>query len=249
MACSLSRSILWLSLAMLAMGCSQSRPQEAVEGPAPSKLSDQPGSALGIAGAKQAGTIVRPAATMPELAADAVPIAPNPAVEEAPLPPLPLPLPLPPPPPPPPLPLPPPAVASPPLQPLAATVAASPRPLLPPVIGQDAYAVESVHCEREGAAWVTVLEGTVTTADASRVQLHIARRLGLRYHPYATGIADDDWYCVPRRRYCFSPIGFSDWGGQHHDGELGEFERQATFAASTRLVVGIATLLRERCPQ
>lgn len=120
--------------------------------------------------------------------------------------------------------------------------------MLPSLVGQPAYAVEEVNCERDGA-WATVLEGMVESADAAVVRLTPERRFGFHYHNFAAGIDQTDWYCVPRRRYCFAEVKFTDWSGIHRAGQSGDFPRAATFNRNTRLVVGMAAIIRERCRQ
>ena len=96
--------------------------------------------------------------------------------------------------------------------------------------------------------WVTVYKGMVEQATGGEVVLKLMTRYGLRYHPGYEGWNKNDWYCVPRRRYCISPIGFSDWGGQHLEGETKTFDQSMSFSASQAPINGVKPIIAKRCP-
>jgi hypothetical protein len=118
-------------------------------------------------------------------------------------------------------------------------------PLHPGDVG---YAVETVRCEGPAGVWAMVYKGQVAQVDKDKVSLQVTQRYGFRYHPAAEGYNKTDWYCVPRRRYCFSRIGFMDWGGRYKEGELGTFDRDASFPAAKDLINGMKPILAQRCP-
>lgn len=89
-----------------------------------------------------------------------------------------------------------------------------PPPSVTLAVGQGAYAIESISCEGASGSWVLLYRGTVAALGAESVDIDVESRIGLRYWPEAEGVNESDWFCVPRRRFCYAPVAFTDWKGK-----------------------------------
>jgi hypothetical protein len=112
-----------------------------------------------------------------------------------------------------------------------------------------AYALEKVECSDLSGAWVIFYRGIVVDTDEQTVALRLEERFGYRYYPKQEGIDQTNWWCIPRRRHCYSPISFHDWGGTLSKSQLQRFPLDAVYHAQIGIVNGIATLLQRHCGQ
>ena len=129
------------------------------------------------------------------------------------------------------------------------------QPMPPPQIPLDtpvhvndaAYAIEKIECSDVSGAWVLFLQGTVIGQDDQRVALRLLERFGYRYDPKSEGIYREDWWCVPKRRHCYSTVAFNDWGGTYSRGQEQSFPRNDVYNAQIGIINGISQLLQKRC--
>ena len=110
-----------------------------------------------------------------------------------------------------------------------------------------AYASEKVECSSISGDWVTLSRGTVVERDAQSVALRLEERFGYRYYPTQEGLNRTDWWCIPRRRHCYAPISFSDWGGTFSKDSVQRFPSERVYAAQLGLINGMAILLQQQC--
>lgn len=124
-----------------------------------------------------------------------------------------------------------------------------PPPPPPPVIelkvGDGAYGIESISCEGASGSWVLLYRGTVAQVNEDAVAISVNARFGLRYWPSAEGYDDSDWFCVPRRRFCYSQINFSDWHGKVTANERVSIPRDHVFSDRLRPVAAQPMIQRE----
>lgn len=110
-----------------------------------------------------------------------------------------------------------------------------------------AYAVEKIECSDISGAWIIFYQGTVLEKEPETISLRLAERFGYRYYPKSEGIDRNDWWCIPRKRHCYSPVDFSDWGGTLARGQETSFPITDVYSAQIGIVQGISTLLQQRC--
>jgi hypothetical protein len=125
-------------------------------------------------------------------------------------------------------------------------------PTLPPAstplqLHAGAYASEKVECSDISGDWVTLYQGTVVERDAQTVALRLEERFGYRYYPNQDGLNRTDWWCIPRRRHCYSPIAFSDWGGTFSKNSVQRFPIERVYDAQLGLINSMATVLQQQC--
>jgi hypothetical protein len=118
-----------------------------------------------------------------------------------------------------------------------------------PIGGETAYAVETIRCEGTAGTWVTLYKGRIRGDDGANIQIALERRYGLFYYPTAEGIAEGDWYCVPRRRYCYAQVSFSNWGGRYREHEIGVFPRDSVAVKVGSLILAVDPIIHRVCPR
>ena len=127
--------------------------------------------------------------------------------------------------------------------------------LAPPVSEPDAlalatpvYAIESIRCEGAAGVWALVYEGKITQQSATAIRLRLGRRIGFRYHPDHEGVDNTDWWCIPKKRFCYSEVAFSDWGGTYRPEAVVAFARDQIFPVSTGLELKLLEKISAQCP-
>ena len=121
-------------------------------------------------------------------------------------------------------------------------------PKLPANIdGIDIYAVEKLSCEGPNGGWALVYDGTVKKKYKNKALIQLKKRYGFRFNPRKTGINSSDWYCVPRRRICYSEVDFSDWKGKHDKGDQVTFRRSKLLPKASGIKLAIGTTIKKKC--
>lgn len=115
------------------------------------------------------------------------------------------------------------------------------------MVGQPAYAVEQVSCEGASGNWLLLFKGVVEELSDKEVVLTVAERISLRYWPDAEGVDRSDWFCVPRRRFCYSTVAFTDWRGTVMASDRLPVPRDLAFHENLGLVVGAQPILDREC--
>ena len=110
-----------------------------------------------------------------------------------------------------------------------------------------AYASETVECSNISGDWVTLYRGTIMDQDEKTVALRLEERFGYRYHPSQDGLNRTDWWCIPRRRHCYSTIAFSDWGGTFSKNSVQRFPIEHVYDARLGVINSMSTLLHRQC--
>ncbi len=115
-----------------------------------------------------------------------------------------------------PLPLPPPRVPE-----------ARPEPLTEPVVGDTTLAIEAVRCREPWEAFVLVLRGPTVGEEGGGFAIRLDKRFSVGFDNRRSGVSDKERWCIPRRRVCWEPAVFEDWGGSDHAGTTRSFPREA----------------------
>jgi Putative peptidoglycan binding domain len=130
------------------------------------------------------------------------------------------------------------------LRELDSAQSSEPAPLQPDDV---AYAPENVECSNISGDWVTLYRGTIVERDEKTVALRLEERFGYRYDPNHDGLDRTDWWCIPRRRHCYSTISFTDWGGTFSKNTVQHFPIERVYDARLGLINSMATLLQQQC--
>ena len=118
---------------------------------------------------------------------------------------------------------------------------------LPISLHDAVYVVESVDCSYLSGDWVVLYEGTVEAVADDFYEVKLVKRISYRYHPEAEGYNDSDWWCIPRRRHCYSEIEFSDWNGKFKKDQVVPFEKSKVFNKKMTLINGALIYIKNEC--
>jgi hypothetical protein len=112
---------------------------------------------------------------------------------------------------------------------------------------QNVFAIEEVKCKNKNAAWITFYEGAVQNIENNQVEIQLADRYALWYDSRKQGVSYGDWWCIPRQRFCYAKVKFSDWGGTLKTGANYTVDKNKLIPTNTKLGrdEGIAALSAE----
>jgi peptidoglycan hydrolase-like protein with peptidoglycan-binding domain len=110
-----------------------------------------------------------------------------------------------------------------------------------------AYASEKIECSDISGDWVILYWGTIVEQDDKAVALRLEERFGYRYYPNQDGLNRTDWWCIPRRRHCYSTISFSDWGGTFSKNAVQRFPIEHVYDARLGIINSMSALLHQQC--
>nr|VFK65957.1 MAG: Peptidoglycan-binding (PGRP) domain of peptidoglycan hydrolases-containing protein [Candidatus Kentron sp. UNK]VFK70599.1 MAG: Peptidoglycan-binding (PGRP) domain of peptidoglycan hydrolases-containing protein [Candidatus Kentron sp. UNK] len=85
--------------------------------------------------------------------------------------------------------------------------------------GMRVLVIEHIDCKSKDEAWVLLYGGAIREKAQGTVTIGIDKRLGLWFDRRETGIHSGEWWCEPRRRYCFGEVEFSRWKGRFKSGD------------------------------
>jgi len=94
--------------------------------------------------------------------------------------------------------------------------------------GETVFALEKVECKSPDEAFVLFYKGRLQKLKNDKVQITATERYALWYDRNSEGVSKTDWWCIPRKRFCSSKVGFSDWDGKIKQGEVGDFQTKWT---------------------
>ncbi len=113
---------------------------------------------------------------------------------------------------------------------------------------EEVYIIEKIKCEKYGQ-WVQLYKGILKKIDGNIVKVQLKQRYGIKHNPTKQGISNTDWFCVPKRKYCYSEIDFQDWQGKHQFNEIVTFPKIDVFLAKIGIIPGIEEILQIKCDQ
>lgn len=118
------------------------------------------------------------------------------------------------------------------------------RPVKP---GETVLAIEKVQCSRHSGHWVLYYQGEVKAVEGRQVRVRVRKRFSYRYRADAQGINTKDWWCIPRRRHCYSPVRFNAWGGRAHAGEVLRFTAAKVFNYDIGVINAMMIYMSQQC--
>ncbi|RKZ77787.1 MAG: hypothetical protein DRR19_27420 [Candidatus Parabeggiatoa sp. nov. 1] len=140
-------------------------------------------------------------------------------------------------------------------QPAKAPVVKPKRKLLDPTLpvfaltpGDTVFAIESIECKSQYEALVLFYQGELQQVQNGKVQVSPNERYAMWYDIRREGVSKTDWWCIPRKRFCYSSIAFSDWGGKLKAGEASQFKKTWTIPSHLDMTALAAKSAKQACP-
>ncbi|MCK5719303.1 MAG: hypothetical protein KAH84_05050 [Thiomargarita sp.] len=113
-------------------------------------------------------------------------------------------------------------------------------------IGMEVYAVAETKCEKYGE-WALLYKGLVEKSVGDKISIIIKKRYAFKHNPAKKGVSKTDWFCAPKRKYCYSEINFSAWQGKHRPNDIIEFLKANVFSASIDITTGTDKIFQTVC--
>lgn len=120
-------------------------------------------------------------------------------------------------------------------------------PLHDMTYNENVFAIEQFECSNISGDWIILYEGIITEKANDMLFIRLLKRYGYRYHPDKEGIDDTDWWCVPKKRHCYSEVKFTDWQGEYSENEIVSFSKERVYNANMGIVNGISDFLETNC--
>ncbi len=114
-------------------------------------------------------------------------------------------------------------------------------------VGRAGMVIEELRCEGLAGAWLLIIEGEVIEASVDTVTVEAEKRYALRFWPNEEGVDEGDWFCAPRRRFCYSSVEFSSWQGEFSVGSTIERPAAKAFPAQLGIPLGTSGVIERQC--
>jgi peptidoglycan hydrolase-like protein with peptidoglycan-binding domain len=114
-------------------------------------------------------------------------------------------------------------------------------------IHDSVYAIDKIECKGDHEAFILYYQGELENILENKVQIRITKRYALWYDSHKSGISDTDWWCIPKKRFCYSMINFTDWRGKLKFNDLGEFDKKLTVQSDAQITTLIAKSSKQAC--
>ncbi len=80
--------------------------------------------------------------------------------------------------------------------------------------------IEKMECKSEHEVWVLYYEGKLTAQSSNATfKVTLNERYALWYDSRQQGESTEDWWCIPRKEFCYTLVKFSDWAGRYRVGQ------------------------------
>jgi carboxyl-terminal processing protease len=113
--------------------------------------------------------------------------------------------------------------------------------------GDSVFAIESIECKSQYEAFVLFYKGQLQTNQNDKVQVQTTERYAMWYDTRHQGISTQDWWCIPRKRFCSGSIDFPDWGGTLKPGDFSNFKKILTMPSHFEITTLVAHSAKKAC--
>jgi hypothetical protein len=113
--------------------------------------------------------------------------------------------------------------------------------------GESVYAIEKIECKGEHEAFMLIYQGKFQSIKKNKVQVRVNKRYAMWYDSQKTGKNDQDWWCIPKKRFCYSHINLTDWGGQLKSSDVGDFEIKLIVSSHDDMMAFMAQSAKKAC--
>jgi carboxyl-terminal processing protease len=113
--------------------------------------------------------------------------------------------------------------------------------------GETVFALEKIECKSPHEAFVLFYKGQLQQVQNEEAQIRVTERYALWYDHRHEGVFETDWWCIPRKRFCSSPIKFSDWGGKLKPDDVSHFKKTWTLPTRFDITSLVANSTKEAC--
>ncbi|MCP4696275.1 MAG: hypothetical protein GY862_05445 [Gammaproteobacteria bacterium] len=109
------------------------------------------------------------------------------------------------------------------------------------------FVVEKAECKSEHEIWVVYYKGILHRKKNKRLEVKLTDRYALWYDKRYEGVSSGEWWCIPKKRFCYAPVKFSDWGGGFKPGDTGNFGKKLGIPARHDILPLVPALFKQKC--
>jgi hypothetical protein len=113
--------------------------------------------------------------------------------------------------------------------------------------GELVYALDRIECKGDHEAFVLFYQGQLEQIQKDKVQVRISKRYAMWYDFHKEGVSTTDWWCIPKKRFCYSTINFTDWRGKLKPGSVGDFQEKWTIPSHFDITALVAKSSKRVC--
>lgn len=113
--------------------------------------------------------------------------------------------------------------------------------------GESVFVIDRIECKSENEAFILFYEGQLQELQDSQVEVNVKKRYAMWYDIRHEGVSKTDWWCIPKKRFCYSSVSFTDWDGKLKSGEVASFEKKLTMPSRFDIVSLVAQSSKREC--
>ncbi|MEN8217235.1 MAG: peptidoglycan-binding domain-containing protein [Pseudomonadota bacterium] len=113
--------------------------------------------------------------------------------------------------------------------------------------GESVFVIEKIECKSENEALVLFYKGQLQERQDSQVEVNVNKRYAMWYDIRYEGVSKTDWWCIPKKRFCYSSVSFTDWDGKLKSGEVASFEKKLTMPSRFDIASLVAQSSKREC--
>ncbi|MDM8561596.1 hypothetical protein [Candidatus Parabeggiatoa sp. HSG14] len=124
------------------------------------------------------------------------------------------------------------------------------KPIDPPIpvkSGESVFAIEKIECKSQHEALVLFYKGKSQHVNNGIVPVVVTKRYALWYDRRHQGVSKTDWWCIPKKRFCYSSIPFSDWGGKLKSNDISYFKKKEVMPSRFDITALAAEISKKTC--
>ena len=86
--------------------------------------------------------------------------------------------------------------------------------------GDTVFVIDKIECQNKNETFVLFYKGNLQELRDNQAYVKVNKRYAMAYDTKREGISKDDWWCIPKKRFCYSIVNFTDWGGKLKSGKV-----------------------------
>ncbi|MCK5717742.1 MAG: hypothetical protein KAH77_09670 [Thiomargarita sp.] len=114
-------------------------------------------------------------------------------------------------------------------------------------IGDTVFALEKVDCKNADETFILFYKGRLQNIQNGKTHIIATERYALWYDRNYKGIDNTDWWCIPKKRFCFSKISFLEWNGKIKQDAIGEFKTAWTIPSTFEITDFAENMANQVC--
>jgi len=113
--------------------------------------------------------------------------------------------------------------------------------------GDLVFAIEKFDCSDISGDWILFYQGKAVNISSKDINVQLKKRFSYRYHEESKGIDKNDWWCIPKKRHCYSEVKFSDWEGKYSKNQIKKFSLSHVYRKKDGISKSMLIFIKRFC--